>query len=237
MKQFYFFIIIASFQLGEAQIQIPLPHINDQTDKNWAISQLLDSLLNKSEIRNGIICINERVVTIDTVVIGKVKRYDADSVTVGKFLKKNQKKISSKEFWGVITANGDCQRFYAHQMYLVWETPSPYIYRYQESGSPSYYFSETMLSPLYSLNTLSINETPLSPESKITLHQALEKIQRDEQFRVQERREMIADVSLNVLSILLQVMINSAANNQTYSAEPRTKSHNNSPRPSHSQRH
>ncbi|MBL7930474.1 MAG: hypothetical protein JNL60_01145 [Bacteroidia bacterium] len=233
MKRLYILILALVFQFGKSQIQIPLPELKDQGDRNWVITDILDSLMNKTEIRNGIICITDNTITIDTVITGKVKRYDADSVTVGKFLKKNQKKISSKEFWGVITANGDCQRYYAHEMYLVWETPSPYIYRFQENMAPSYYFSENLLSPLYSLNNLSINETPLSPESKDVLTKALEKIQRDEEFRIQERREVIADVSLNVLSIILQVMIHSSANHPTYSSEPRTK-HQTGPRPSHS---
>lgn len=236
MKRLYILSLLLLCKLAKTQIQIPLPDLSNPGDKNWVISDILDSLINKSEIRNGIICVNERAITIDTVITGKVKRYDSDSVTVGKFLKKNQKKISSKEFWGVITANGDCRRFYNREMYLVWETPSPYIYRYQEPTGSSFYFSESLLSPLYTLDKPGIEQTPLDPAAKETLYSALEKIQRNEELRIQERREIIADVSINVLSILLQIMVHNAAHNQTYSAEPRPKQQHNAPRSSRSQR-
>ncbi len=220
-----FLVVSLFFYVGsaKAQISVPIPEINDSEDRNWAINNLLDSLLNKSNINTGIICVTQNAITIDTLVIGKVKRFDADSVTVGKFLKKNQKKISSKEFWGVIASNGDCRRFHNKEMYLIWETPSPYIYRFQETMGVSYYFSETLLSPLYSLDRNTIANTPLSPEKRDLLVKALEDRERAEQLRIRENREMIAEVSLNVLNILFQIMVCTAIDNYHPTQAPRPK--------------
>lgn len=205
--------IVLGVQCLSAQITIPLPAGLSGDDRNWAVNTHLDSLLNKSSITNGIVCITDNAITIDTVITGKVKRTNKDSVIVGKFLRKNQKKISSRDFWGVITSNGDCRRFYNNEMYLVWETPSPYLYRFEEKPGVSYYFSETLVSPLYSLDKNTIESTPLSPETRDLLFKALEERQRAEEIRIRENREMIADISLNILSVLLDIMVFASIDN------------------------
>lgn len=201
------FLFLIVYNSSNAQIVIPLNENINPADRDWMISDLLDSIANKAKLNSGIICLNANSITIDTVILSKVKHVDSDSVVVGKFLKKNQKKISSKEFWGVITVSGECRRFYRQDMYQVWETPSPYIYRLEKNTNATYFFSETLISPLSSLDRASINNSALSPQAQEILHNVLDDRQRAEELRVQNNKEVIANISVNLISVILQIMV------------------------------
>jgi len=139
--------ILASFY-SKAQIIIPVNTGLQSVEKDWVVNGVLDSVINKMILNSGgIICVNDNFVSVDTITLNKVKRVSSDSVILGKFLKKNQKKISSKEFWGLITDFGERRRFYNSKMYTVWERPSPYIYKIDNNWITSYYFSETLSAP------------------------------------------------------------------------------------------
>jgi hypothetical protein len=191
-----------------AQLVFPIPANLSGDEKKWQVNGILDTVVHASLMNKaGIICINKDAITVDTLTLSRVQRVKNDSVVLGKFLKKNQKKISSKEFWGLNTNNGEKQRFYEGKMYLVWESPSPYIYKTEEMTRTHYYFSETLLSPIYSLNPDTINNTTLSPDAKNILFDFIKETVLEEKARRAQTREQIAGVSLDILSVLFQILL------------------------------
>lgn len=190
-----------------AQIIIPITTDLKSEEKTWFINSLLDSVINKAVInKGGIICINENSISVDTITLSKVKRLSSDSVILGKFLKKNQKKISSKEFWGLITDSGERRRFYKDKMYVIWERPSPYIYKVDNNWITSYYFSETLISPVMSLDKMSVDSCSLDSRSKEVLYNFI----RDNYLGLsnadRKKEDVIVEVSADVINILFQVM-------------------------------
>ncbi|PBQ33312.1 hypothetical protein CNR22_16525 [Sphingobacteriaceae bacterium] len=210
-----------------AQIVIPIKTDLQNEDRTWYVNDILDSIMNKRQFNaGGIIYVTESSVVIDTVVTGQVRRVENDSVILGKFLKKNQKKISSKEFWGVITLSGYCQRFYGASLFEVWESPSPYIYKLEGDFKTAFYFSENLLSPLYSLDRSTIQNAALDTSAKRILNQAMDDRVKNYQYQLSDqKRAVVADISINLALVILQVMLSGGGSSHTHSSSSSSSNH------------
>lgn len=201
-------ITVSAAQLNQAQVTIHIDDAYTADERVLYINRVLDSMIAGAfPGKGGIICVNEQNISIDTITLNKVKRVKADSVVVGKFLKKNQKKISSGEFWGLTSASGETSRFYLDKMYLIWESPSPYIYKINDVTKTEYYYSETLSSPIYDLTKDNVSVDALSPAAKEILNKFIEETAREELTRKHQVREEIAAASLDILTILFQVLL------------------------------
>jgi hypothetical protein len=60
--------------------------------------------------------------------------------------------VSKQEFWGRITDYNERQRFYKDEIYIVWRTTAPYIYKnIVTRNENTYYFSRSLTTGIFPL--------------------------------------------------------------------------------------
>lgn len=201
-------VFLLDVAAARAQVVFPIPPANSPEEKDYNTDLVLDSVVNRIVWNTGgIVCVNDGFVSVDTLTANKVQNVSEDSVTVGKFLKKNQKKISSQEFWGVTTSFGQRQRFYDGKMYLVWETPSPYVYRIDNSFRSGFYYSETLLSPIVPLTRRNVDKAALSDGSKDILYDFIRNSGLGESNYDRSNQDVAIGITVDVVNVLFQVML------------------------------
>lgn len=121
-----------------------------------SINKTLDSIINNTVIgKPQLIQITTHVI-IDTFSIKKIELDRRDSSIAVFFSNNLDKKIKATNLWGQVTTFNERRRFYNGHTYIIWRTKTPYIYRVIINSSPTYYYSETLTSPIYPLNNESV---------------------------------------------------------------------------------
>jgi len=221
-------LIIFAFlisQSTQAQIIFPISSGLNSFGRDQYINTILDSVVNKVVYnKGGIICITDNAITIDTITLTKVRPLANDSVVLLKFLNKNKKKISSKEFWGITTGYGERRRFYIDQMYVVWESPAPYIYKIETAFRTFYYYSESLTSPINELNQQNVSVGTLTPYSKNVLSGFIEENNLGQSNADRTNQDIAVQVSVDVVNILFQVLLIGLESGVGSGSHPHSKS-------------
>lgn len=115
--------------------------------------KVLDNLINKSVFGKGaLIYFKHDVVISDSTSVKKIEYLKKDSLVAIRFTNNHRLLVPKKEFWGLITDYHERQRFYKDEIYIVWRTSAPYIYKnITTRNENTYYFSGSLtgeISPL-----------------------------------------------------------------------------------------
>lgn len=212
MKTFFLPAFILIFVVATspvyAQIRLPLSKTASAYEKDLQVNAILDSLMTRAQLLNGgIVCVNDTAVTVDTLSVARLKSTEDDSVIVVKFLDKNKKKIKSAEFWGTVNSAGTRHRYYHGQAYMLWETPSPYVYRVDNYWRSFFYYSQSLTGPIMPLNKSNIDKSPLDEEAKKVLYKFSDENCAGITNSNRTTDDVVIEASVDVITFVFQVMI------------------------------
>lgn len=135
-----------------------------------SVNKTLDSIINNTVVGKPQLIQATNYIIIDTFSIKKVELHKKDSSIIVKFSNNTTKKIKAVNLWGQVTDFNERRRFYNGQTYTIWHTHAPYIYRVLKNNNAVYYYSESLTSSLYLLNTENINNNTSDTITKTVLN-------------------------------------------------------------------
>lgn len=128
-----------------------LAYISRAQDKDP--DKVLDRLINNSVFgKAAFMYFKNNVVIPDSAPVKKIEYLKKDSLVRIRFANNNKLLVPKKDFWGLVTDYKERQRFYKDEVYIVWRTSAPYIYKNITTRNENiYYFSASLTGEIYPL--------------------------------------------------------------------------------------
>lgn len=115
--------------------------------------KVLDHLINNSVFgKAALIYFKNNIAIPDSTPVKKIEYLKKDSLVRIRFANNNKLLVPKQEFWGLVTDYKERQRFYKDEVYVVWRTSAPYIYKnIITRNENTYYFSASLTGDIYPL--------------------------------------------------------------------------------------